>query len=266
MQFHNRLTNTCRPMYLQHASAPGRHLQPVTQPRRPRARKRRARCVVAVLEPGKEIMYTRDYEPPSDARRGYLLMCLESGRTVGSERRWRRSGQGICTVVLFVSNFFTFIGVGHERGPFTGFVSIGMWRACLCHSKVREHRILRRYPEIVPKVESDCCLACKSGQVNVECHIPQLHLAWYHVYYLGRHVSRTTSSSSHSHLPRNTNSRPKMIYLGGGGSSDEAAVFSAAFHPPTRIVIWPWAQPSHRWDGMKSWIQSSVEPLGSFPP
>jgi dipeptidase E len=58
-----------------------------------------------------------------------------------------------------------------------------------------------------------------------------------------------------------------MIYLGGGGSEeDEAAVFAAAFQPGARIVVWPFAQPSHRWQGTLSWIQSSISHLGSFPP
>lgn len=128
-----KLTLALRTMYVQHAGSSRRHLQPVTEPRRPRARKRRPRRVAAVLESGEEVMYTRDYEPQSDARRGHLLMCLESGRAVGGQRWRRRSSQGICAIVKGFLLSFYIKGKGwHERGPLFflfflfDFVSIGI--------------------------------------------------------------------------------------------------------------------------------------------
>ena len=59
-----------------------------------------------------------------------------------------------------------------------------------------------------------------------------------------------------------------MIFLGGGGSSqDESLVFDAFLNPGQRILILPWAQPRQRWDGMKAWIDNDVaSPRGQFQP
>lgn len=57
-----------------------------------------------------------------------------------------------------------------------------------------------------------------------------------------------------------------MIYLGGGGSEhDESRVWDAAFHPGQRIVVWPQAQPAHRWAGTLSWVQTALTARGSSP-
>lgn len=116
-------------MYVQHARSPRRHLQPISQPRRPRARQRRPRRITAILESREEIMYTRDYESPRNARRGHLLLRLEPRWQMGSQRRWRRSSQGFCTVIFSLSLGWMhgIIMVYERKGP------LGLlynWHAC----------------------------------------------------------------------------------------------------------------------------------------
>ncbi|KAK3181625.1 hypothetical protein K4F52_007003 [Lecanicillium sp. MT-2017a] len=57
-----------------------------------------------------------------------------------------------------------------------------------------------------------------------------------------------------------------MIYLGGGGTEvDEARLLDLAFTPGKRVVIWPFAMPSNRWEGMKQWVTSFLASCGDFP-
>lgn len=56
-----------------------------------------------------------------------------------------------------------------------------------------------------------------------------------------------------------------MIFLGGGGSeTDEANIWDLAYKAGQRVVIWPFAMPSSRWQGTKEWIASSLMRFGTF--
>ncbi len=58
---------------------------------------------------------------------------------------------------------------------------------------------------------------------------------------------------------------PKMIYLGGGGSEeDEANIWNLAYKAGQKVVIWPFAMPSTRWQGTKEWVTSSLARFGEF--
>lgn len=62
-----------------------------------------------------------------------------------------------------------------------------------------------------------------------------------------------------------TTVNPKMIYLGGGGSEvDEANIWDLAFKSGQRVVVWPFAMPSDRWQGTKEWITGSLARFGDF--
>ncbi|KAJ3497095.1 hypothetical protein NLG97_g2171 [Lecanicillium saksenae] len=56
-----------------------------------------------------------------------------------------------------------------------------------------------------------------------------------------------------------------MIYLGGGGSEvDEANIWDLAFKAGQRVVIWPFAMPSTRWQGTQEWVTKSLARFGDF--
>jgi striatin 1/3/4 len=99
------LTIHGRPMYIQHAGSPRRHLQPLPQPRRPRARQCRARRLPALLESREALLHAGDDVPSRHARRGCLLGCLEPGRQVGCQRWRRRRRQGVCAVADWLWEF-----------------------------------------------------------------------------------------------------------------------------------------------------------------
>lgn len=109
--------DTHRSMHLQHARSPGRHLIPVPQPRRARARQRRPRRVATILVARKAILHAGDHEPSRHARRGRVLGRLEPGRQVDRERGRRRCRQGVCTVVVVMDGRATGNGrrTRHDR-------------------------------------------------------------------------------------------------------------------------------------------------------
>lgn len=95
-------------MHVQHARPPRRHIQPVPQPRRPRARDGRARRLAPLLEPREAHLHPGDDDAPHHARRGRVLVRLEPGRQVGHQRRRGRHGQGVCAMKRLLSS--TIIG------------------------------------------------------------------------------------------------------------------------------------------------------------
>jgi len=82
----NRLSltsTTNRPMHLQHARPPLRHLLPLPLPLGRRTRLRRPRRQPALLVAGKTLLQPGNHESSPHARGGRVLCCLEPGREVG---------------------------------------------------------------------------------------------------------------------------------------------------------------------------------------
>src|SRR5271168_5224658 len=85
-------------MYVQYASSSGRNICSFSIAGWERARVSWPRCQLEVLVIGETELYTRNYQPSADERRGSLFRCMESRWEMGRQRWGGWCGEGLRTL------------------------------------------------------------------------------------------------------------------------------------------------------------------------